>query len=489
MINALLSMIKSSPDTDAAEKAKPYRICLSLMDRWEIGGLVVPEIFLPVIMNVRDFKSKASDKAAFSEVLRSASVFFDGVESGLIYGELVGLMAQAIGPGSILASERVEKLTLIQFIMTHFNIREEEMITLHAPLAALSGLAMVEDVSERTEKSQSQFADDIAPIISQALDIVLSMIGLVPERTFSAKSHQNSGMSTNAAVLTSMSNSELLKKIRHFYVSEQGNLEAGSIPFSAPEMGGLLVQKACSLVCDSLTSTGHLIDVSTRSRLLAHLLSKISPENVLDTERLLSSMHTQLANPTVPFASFKSVLSLSTQLYYSDLIPTNSLSDLVDPLVRHAWCFLSPAEPKYHVEAVRCLWQLQTALTVSNRDIEAAIASIMLESDVTGTFAVRTADPGRSFTLLWSHTLQDNASYSDRRAPKTPLGEPKHPHRLSGMDYYEVMLTRPLFLILDALLDERTQLFMVIKHWLNNVVGIEKYVGILAFNMYANPPL
>ncbi|TGJ87804.1 hypothetical protein E0Z10_g968 [Xylaria hypoxylon] len=472
LINALMSMIKSSSDSDAAEKAKPYRICLSLMDRWEIGGLVVPEIFLPVITNVRDFKSKTKDKAAFNEVLRSASVFFDGVESGLIYGELVGLMAQALGPGSMLVSERIERLTLVQFIMAHFNIREEEMVTLHAPLAALSGLAMVEDVSERTEKSQSPLANE--NIIAQALDIAMSMIQLVPERTFSANSHQNSHTSTNTAALASISNSELLKRIRHFYVSEQGNLDAGSIPFSGPKIGDLLLQKACSLVCSSFTSRNHSVNTSTRSRLLVLLLSKTSPENVLDTERLLSSMHAQLANSTIPFVSFKSVLSLATQLYFSDLISTDSLSNLVDPLVRHAWGFLLAAEPKYHVEAVRCLWQLQTALTVLNRDIEAAIANIILESDVTGTFAIRAADPGRSFCLLWSHTLQDNASYSDRRAPKTPMGESQPMHRLSGMDYYEVMLTRPLFLMLDALLDERTQLFMVVKHWLNNVVGIEK---------------
>ncbi|KAJ8130775.1 hypothetical protein O1611_g2851 [Lasiodiplodia mahajangana] len=474
LINALLSMIKGSSHSDATEKAKPYRICLSLMDRWEIGGLVVPEIFLPVISNVRDFKSQTKDKAAFNEVLRSASVFFDGVESGLIYGELVGLMAQAIGPGNLLASERIEKLTLVQFIMTHFNIREEEMITLHAPLAALSSLAMVEDVGERIEKSESALTNENTAIIAHALSIAMGMIDLVPERIFSTNSNQNSGTPTDTAIIASIPNSELLEKIRHFYVSEQGSLEAGSIPFSAPKMGHLLMQKACNLVCSSFTSTSHLIDVSTRSRLLVLLLSKMSPENALDTERLIASMHTQLGNATIPFASFKSVLSLATQLYYSDLITANSLSDLVDPLVRHAWNFLSAAEPKYHVEAVKCLWQLQTALTVSNRDIEAAIASIMLENDVTGTFAVRAADPGRSFCLLWSHTLQDHASYSDRRAPKTPMGEPHMPHRLSGMDYYEVMLTRPLFLMLDALLDERTQLFMVVKHWLNNVVGIEK---------------
>ncbi|KAI0539668.1 putative regulator of reproduction dopa [Xylaria digitata] len=472
LINALMSMIKNSSDSDAAEKAKPYRICLSLMDRWEIGGLVVPEIFLPVITNVRDFKSKTKDKAAFNEVLRSASVFFDGVESGLIYGELVGLLAQAIGPGTMSTSERIDKLTLIQFIMAHFNIREEEMITLHAPLAALSGLAMVEDVSERTENLQSPLANE--NIIAQALDIMMSMIQLVPERTFSANSHQNSHVSTDTTALASISNNELLKRIRHFYVSEQGNLDAGSIPFSGPRVGDLLLQKACSLVCSSFTSTNHSVNASTRSRLLVLLLSKTSPENVLDTERLLSSMHAQLANSRIPFVSFISVLSLATQLYFGDLISTDSLSNLVDPLVRHAWGFLSAAEPKYHVEAVRCLWHLQTALTISNRDIEAAITNIMLESDVTGTFAIRAADPGRSFCLLWSHTLQDNASHSDRRAPKAPIGESQLPHRLSGMDYYEVMLTRPLFLMLDALLDERTQLFMVVKHWLNNVIGIEK---------------
>ncbi len=158
-----------------------------------------------MIISVRDFKSKTRDKVAFNEVLRSASVFFDGVESGLIYGELVGLMAQAIGPGNMLVSERVEKLTLVQFIMTQFNIREEEMITLHAPLAALSSLAMVEDVSERTEKSQSSLANESAPIIAQALDIALSMIELVPERTFSANSHQNSRMSADTTILASTS--------------------------------------------------------------------------------------------------------------------------------------------------------------------------------------------------------------------------------------------------------------------------------------------
>lgn len=91
-----------------------------------------------------------------------------------------------------------------------------------------------------------------------------------------------------------------------------------------------------------------------------------------------------------------------------------------------------------------------------------------------GTFAVRHADPGRSFSILWTHTLQDNPSHFDRRGLRSPTLEVKPSLRLAGMDHYKVMLTRPLFSMLDALHDERTQLFMAAKMWLGSMVGIEK---------------
>jgi len=46
------------------------------------------------------------------------------------------------------------------------------------------------------------------------------------------------------------------------------------------------------------------------------------------------------------------------------------------------------------------------------------------------------------------------------------------------MDNYEVMLTRPLFLMLDALTDERTQLFMTVKTWLHSLAGIDKLFAV-----------
>ncbi|KOS19660.1 Protein dopey [Escovopsis weberi] len=49
------------------------------------------------------------------------------------------------------------------------------------------------------------------------------------------------------------------------------------------------------------------------------------------------------------------------------------------------------------------------------------------------------------------------------------------------------MLAQPLFLILDALLDERTQLYMTVKSWLNNMIGIDRLFLLIVIKMSELP--
>jgi hypothetical protein len=474
LTRALLGMVKTSADSSPSERARPYRICLSLMDRWEIGGLVVPEVFLPIVDSVREFKSKASNKSDFTEVLRSASVFFDGVESGLIYGEILSLVAQAIGPGALSSSDRRDKLDLVNFILANFNVREEDMITVHAPLTVLSILCMLEEAKEREKGSETQKTLHTSLAV-QALGVIAALLELVPERAFSADRAKRGMPATERKMLADMTNVELFKKIKAFYVNDQGSLDATPPPFGPQEMSELLLQKACGLNCRSMDENEHDQDIVAKSRILMLLLSKTSENAAFDSSALFSSLRRCLSyQGTLAFSTFSSTLSLSTHLHSAQRITDVELSDLVPLLVHHAWSFLSASEPKYHVETVRNLWLLQTTLTPQNRDIEAAICGLMLENDTPGTFAVRPADPGRRFGVLWSHTLQDNPSGPDRRGPKTPNGDLKGLSRLAGIDHYDVMLTRPLFLMLDALIDDRTQLFMTTKSWLHSLIGTDK---------------
>jgi hypothetical protein len=474
LVRALLAMIKPSPEGGLAEKARPYRICLSLMDRWEIGGLVVPEVFLPIVDSVRKFKAESSLKTDFIEVLRSASVFFDGVESGLIYGEMLGLVAQALGPGPTPEHERSDKLALVKFILTHFNVREEEMVTIHAPLTALSILCMLEDARGRSIVNAQ--SPDEQQITSLALGVAADLLEMVPERAFPTGSGTTG---TATKTVAAAKNVELLKKIKDFYVDDQGNLDVASPPLTPQNVAELLLQRASALNCQSLIHGEGGVDIAVKSRILMLLLSKTPQKTTFDAERLLECLHDCLGQrASLSFITYTSILSLSTHLHSGSRISTIQLSEIVAPLVRHAWTYLSASEPKYHVETVRSLWQLQTALTPQNRDIEAALSGLMIKCDTKGTFAARPADAGRTFGVLWSHTLQDNPYSSDRRAPKTPNADLKGLPRLAGVDHYDVMLSRPLFLMLDALLDERTQLFMTIKTWLNSLVGMERSVSI-----------
>ena len=474
LTNALVKMI----DRDAinpVERARPFRICLSLMDRWEIGGLVVPDIFLPVVSSVRGYKDKATSKADFTEVLRSASVFFDGVESGLIWGEIVGLIAHAVGTGKSSTAERIDKLSLVNFIISYFNVREEEMLLIHAPLTALTILTMLEEAREKALKSpvDSTISHEVSRL---ALSIAADLIELIPERAFQSRPSTSLSNSREGDTNSFSSSLEILQRIRTFYVQDQGNLDAFPPPFSSRDVSELLLREGGNITCQSLFDTVSSADAGIKSRLLVMMLVKVPKVASLDVSTLLSSMHSKLTSPSqLPFLAFTSITSLATNLYSTSYITPVELSGLVDPLVRKAWSYLSASHPKYHVETVRCLWQLQTTLSLSSHEVEASICSLMAEHDMNGTFAIRDADPGRSFSILWTHTLQDNAGHLDRRLSKTSTNE-KGPTRMSGIGNYEVMLARPLFLFLDALLDERTQLFMTVRAWLQSLVGIDKYV-------------
>lgn len=473
LIRAILKMINKD-HSSPVERAKPFRICLSLMDRWEIGGLVVPEIFLPVIKSVQRYRRQSTSDADFKEVLRSASVFFDGVESGLIWGEVTGLIAGALQ--SAKATEAMEKLSLVKFIIANFNVREEEMLLIHAPIAALMVLAMMEDSGDEGKVGKTSKSCNSREVSELAMSIAMDLIELIPERAFLARppTGENPSQAQQWRQLDE-SNRELLERIRKFYVHDQGNLDASPPPFSPREVRDLLVRRAGSIACRGLDVCVTSADVEVKVKLLVTLLNKSPKTDSLDTEKLLSSIHKCLLGWVhLPFTAYTSTISLVTSLYPLSYISHADLSGLVEPLVRLAWSYLSASNPKYHVETVRGLWQLQTSLPTSNHEIEAAICKLMTEHDVSGTFSSRNAASGRSFSILWTHTLQDNASYLDRRESKSSNSDLKVAAREPGVGTYEVMLGRPLFLLLDALLDEKTQLFMTTRTWLQSLVGIDK---------------
>ncbi|RKF76436.1 Protein dopey [Golovinomyces cichoracearum] len=476
LTQALLKIINCD-SVNPSERARPFRICLSLMDRWEIGGLLVTDIFLPIVDSTSRYKSQATSKAEYSEVLRSASVFFDGVESGLIWGEILQLITQAVNNGKLSTSEKITKISLVNFIITQFNVQEEEMLLVHAPLTLLAIIVILEDARE-SDQIQSLDHQNSKEVSNLALQLAIDLIELIPERSFRNRPLVKNSSSTiyDHLLPEDLANNKILEKISTFYVQEHGNLDACHPPYTPLQITELLLQKADSLTrCTLRSSSSSIGETAHKAWLHVNILSKTPKIESYNASGLLSAMASSLSADThLPFLVLSSINYLATSLYSSSYISMKDLSGLVGLLVRHSWYYMSASNPKYHVEAVRTLWQLQAALSTSNHDIEAAICSIIIETNLDGTYTNQNSESGRKFGVLWTHTLHDNPTNADRRSSKVSRLESRNETRFSSVDNFEIIISRPLFLLLDALLDERTQLFMTVRIWLQNLTSIHK---------------
>ncbi|RFU36133.1 hypothetical protein B7463_g263, partial [Scytalidium lignicola] len=422
LIQALLKLINGEY-ISPVDRARPFRVCLSLMDRWEIGGLVVPDIFLPVITSVRKYEKKVADKADFTEVLRSASVFFDGVESGLIWGEVVELITQAISPNNTSASERIDKLSMVNFIISNFNVREEEMLLVHVPLTALAILTMLDNTETQTkgQKTEITYSKEVSQL---ALSIATNLIDLVPERAFLDRpSTSQSSLKSFRDDTIALTGPEILRNIQTFYTEEQGNLDVVPPPFSPRELSELLLREASKIASRSLSEPVSSADAGMKSRLLVMMLTKLPKGGRIETATLLSAIHSKLdTSADLPFMTFAAITSLSITLYSTTYISQSDITSLIDPLHN--------------------------------------------------SYSPQRAEAARRFTVLWTHTMQD--STPDRRPSKASILETTGITRVSGAGSYNAMLSRPLFLLLDSLIDENTQPFLVVRTWLQSLVGLNK---------------
>ncbi|KAL7276289.1 hypothetical protein RUND412_000703 [Rhizina undulata] len=452
IVGGLRKMLDPPPEATAAERAKPYRICLSLMDRWGVGSAVVPHLFLPAIESVREFEKNASNKGIYSEVLKSASMFFDGVEAGLIWGQVLERILKAfsgVGDGE-------DVLESVSFLLRTFNVKEEEMVQVHAPLVVVAVLLCLTD--EKTDERRNLW--------KKGFELVEELWTLIPVRTFKGIAASTPGNETSG-----MDGKEILTKIQSFYGKNQAwttGATASISPLSMRDIAELVPSESARSIKRILQVSGRGQDISARCKFLVNILRK-APKLPIWTEskELLDSFIKALTADNVSFAVSQGAANVISAMYSVGYLSSQEIDLLILPIVRIIWANLSPDTPKFHVEAIKTLWNLQG--TLGDRRIEAAIATVMTKDDVGGTYAVRKAEQGRKFGVLWTHSI----------AYCAPVGT-------SVGGGFEMVLTRPLFLFLDSLVDDRVEMQGLALEWIENLgsanrlfnIFVSKFLGL-----------
>ena len=474
-----------------SERARPLRICLSLMDRWEIGSLIIPEIFIPALDSVRRYEADADSKDQFLEVLRSASVFFDGVESGLICGEILELLVLAMSDHSSSSEERMDRLTLVKFILVHFNVREEEIIVVHLPMVLLALLTILghENVLGTGPRQTPIELNRFMNIVFGIAELLLSAI---PERAYLDQSTaDDQSLADGQRDLSALQGQEVLSIIQRFYKKGQQHFDFSRPPFSEQQVGELLLRESSFLLDKSLEDSSVKFHLEGSINLFDMVLGKI-PKTTAEKgseifpffKRALGVSSESEEQTLLPFPILSALIATIISVVTHDtsargpFLSRKQTTQLLPVVMRQLWAYLSPWNITHHVETVFCIWRLQSAMPDADRSICACICTFMVEGDMNETIAVKNADADRRFALLLTHSMPSHGKpfepkYEVKKSVKQLVNQPSD---LSTKTRYKVMLSRPLFLFLDALLDEGTERFFWARSWLQGLTSADKYV-------------
>ncbi|KAK6520878.1 hypothetical protein TWF506_001121 [Arthrobotrys conoides] len=414
--------------SDSAEMARPYRILLSLMDRWEIGGSVVPRLFFPAMQSAQHYEKFAPSPEKYHEVLRSAAQFFDGVEPGLVWSELLEMLLTSLGSKyyPLLQNEAAaERLTVARYVLKTFNVREEEMVIIYAPLVLLAIIAE----AKKTENPLTKANQLIWGVASDLID-------LIPESAFTSTMVEDE-------FSVDLDAEAILNKVTNFF-SLDSRKRAAFPPFSTKLGGHLILHQFAELTSESLKNNEP--NVPSATRFLVKVLKKVSFDETFNPQNLLNSIQVILENSKTSFWSIAGAANLLAVLVEKGYTNGLATKHLVIPFVSAFWEELSPDTPKHHVEAARGIWTLQASF--NDQRIEAAICSLMVESGIQSSAA-----PGRHFAVLWNHSH----SFLD----------------------YKTVLSRPLFLLLDALGEDDEERNVHTRGWLQNLSSTERLFDII----------
>jgi hypothetical protein len=383
LLASLENMIARRP-TKPADRAQPFRIALSLMDRWEIGGPVVSTLFLPLIRTVQDYVT-ASPQEAADMVLRSASIFFDGVESSLIWSKILRLAV----------TTRQEDVQLARFILSTFNIQEEEMLNLHIPMVTLGLLCILQRSVQSTRQADSSFLSLDSVLFGDVAGMVELLVQLIPEGALGESPPKDS----------SEGSVDALEVIKKFYRDVEESLTLPRAPFSPSELGRLILRNTTSLFISNLENDHGLIE--QLSRVVVAVATKISDVDtfVEVSEAVLNKLLVGGGRDSFRFAS--SLTSVVVAVCTSQ----EQLVALVPILVEQLWNYLQANTPQHHIEAVRQIWALHAA-SAHSRLAESKIASLMISQTSYPLEDYRSANPSygphidaiKRFGVLWNHS-------------------------------------------------------------------------------------
>lgn len=382
--------------------AVAFNICLAIMDRWEIGSTIIPEMFIPLILGAQHFQEN-------KQIMKIASSFFDAVETNIIWGKVFQWFLST------------KDFKFLEFILSNFNIsNEEEIVVRHLPLILLALLSL-------SDKSDEYFKSTI-----NRYTVCKQLLEFIPERAYLPLAH------SNLKFTEVYESNENLMKIVDYYASvsdlsriedtdKPSNIES---PFTSENLTFLTVKAIYDILIINLSKESRVFEASN---ILILLMDKIpiSPNNDKESvddvshERLVNSLLTSLHNDNLHSDSVFGIVLVFSNFLSSRIDLLLSLK-LLKQIMLMLWPYI--VGPNKQLSAIKALESLTRNMNAQY--VESALShAFVAEQNISKQLS--------AIELLWSHFDSDSK-----------------------------IIERPLQLILDELSDTQSPNYLYISKWI-----------------------
>ncbi|KIV91738.1 hypothetical protein PV10_06247 [Exophiala mesophila] len=362
-----------------AERARPFRIMLSLMDRWVIGRQPVDALFIPAMRDLQKYQTKAPSQSSFDEVFRSANVFFDATEPHFVASQLYTLL-------------RNGDLDLVEFIVSNFSLQEEDMTTTHLPILCLVMSQMISEKLSEAEKAMNGNKSAISTV--QLAKLLDGLIAAMPLGNRSSPSEQT----------TSNMDEAWRSKISEYYDRSAKVQSSKTSDISPALIAQTLLGSLGEALFSSLSQAEAQPLVPVLTNALLNLIARVENHEALRKIRvgtkLRQNLEVKKPNLIIQYESTRTTAKILDALHAFDkkmsTITEHDILTIIPTLVSQFWEVLLPSTPQFHVEAVDQIWNL--------RYISRGL--LLVDSKIT-EFMSGTSDfddQMARFSTLWMHT-------------------------------------------------------------------------------------
>lgn len=396
LLNGLYEMLETPEDCINA-----FKIVSALMDRWQIASYLTPQLFIPLMKKSKVYLEETS-------VRKTASAFFDSVETNIIWGKTFHEVFILKNYG------------FLKHILQNFNCAtDEEIAVRHLPLVFIS--LICQDPSET----------------SDFFEICEILVNMIPERAYLPIRH--SSMSCRSEI----DYNDILEKIKVFYVSASDPIKSKELeltsdfetPFKIVDLTYFLCHRTHQLLIHSIRNYENVNEFAQLfSQIIEIIPEKIqspneaSASNWSDVELINSIFECKVSIERKPNEAIVGIIEIFTKYLY-DSVPILESMQLLKIIMTSLWDLL-----KDHLSQVEAVKLLETLVRyIPHPRIESTLSSLFLaEESIIARLTV--------LDCLWSN-------FDDLK-----------------------ILERPLALTFDELVDEKNSNYWYVYKWVTSVI-------------------